>query len=81
MQKGNGRLPGDLLGRWTRLVARLEAIEQEKQAHGDWLDIDWSDLVVLNAYLTEDAEFAKWQGSENTTTTTQRTAQEDTCRT
>lgn len=60
MQKGNSRLPGDLLGRWTRLVEGLETITQGRWEEG--FHIDMSDLVVLNAFLTEDAEFAKWQG-------------------
>lgn len=54
---GNRRLPGDLLGRWTRLYKTLDAMTTE-----DDPGIDMSDLVVLNAYLTEDAEFEKWQG-------------------
>lgn len=59
---GNTRLPGDLLGRWQRLNTTLEKMEYQEatnkyECHG----IDWSDLAVLNAFLTEDAEAEAWR--------------------
>jgi len=45
------KLPGDLLGRWVRLRERLEGYSAQMEA-GE-MHIDWSDICVLDAYLTD----------------------------
>lgn len=45
------KLPGDLLNRWVRLRERLEGYSPQMEAHD--MHIDWSDICVLDAFLTD----------------------------
>ena len=46
------KMPRDMLNRWKRLVMSLE--EQSQQMQDASAYVDWSDISVLDAYLSDD---------------------------